>query len=212
MNELDALTTDDISRRLTAARSGELILRYPPGLLIEPFRPAAVLIPMLRHDNQWQLLFIRRTDNQNDPHSGQVAFPGGASDPKDISPEMTAIRETNEEIGINTGEVTILGVLNDFITITSYRVTPVVGVIPWPYPLELAVNEVSRAFTIPLAWLADSNNSYQERRELPPPFDPIPVIYFKPYQGEVLWGATAGFTFGLLRALAPSFRNIEKTP
>lgn len=212
MDELDALTIDEIRNRLSKAHTGEVIFRYPPGLLSGPFRPAAVLIPLLRHNNQWQLLFIRRTDNQNDPHSGQVAFPGGASDPDDSNAEMTAIREANEEIGIKARDVTILGMLNDFITITSYQVTPVVGKIPWPYPLQLAAEEVSRAFTIPLAWLADPDNSDQERRRLPPPFEPIPVIYFKPYLGEVLWGATAGFTFGLLQTLIPRFDNIETAP
>jgi 8-oxo-dGTP pyrophosphatase MutT (NUDIX family) len=163
--------------------------------------PAAVLIPLLRVEGQWHVLLTRRNSELAE-HSGQVAFPGGRTDPGECSPEATALREAYEEIGLAPVDVRILGRLRTFHTITNYLVTPVVGVIPWPYALRLASEEVSRAFTVPLSWLADPTNHEIQRRELPPPHAPVPVIFFKPYDGEVLWGASARFTLTLLEVLA----------
>ena len=160
-------------------------------------RPAAVLIPLLRKDGEWHLLLTRR-NSELPEHSGQVAFPGGRADPEDHSPEDTALREAYEEIGLAPRDVRILGCLRKFHTITNYLVTPVVGLIPWPYRLRLATEEVSRAFTIPLAWLADPSNREIQKRELPPPYKTVTVIYFRPYDGEILWGASARFTLSLL--------------
>ena len=91
-------------------------------------------------------------------HSGQVAFPGGRADPEDTDPEQTALREAYEEIGLRPSDVHLLGRLQDYLTITNYQVTPVVGVIPWPYDLHPAEEEVSRVFAIPLDWLAQAEH------------------------------------------------------
>jgi 8-oxo-dGTP pyrophosphatase MutT (NUDIX family) len=130
-----------------------------------------------------------------------VAFPGGRADPQDTSPEQTALREASEEIGLRPQDVRILGRLQDYLTITNYQVTPVVGVIPWPYDLHPAEQEVSRVFAIPLDWLAQAENHEERPRLLPPPYPPARVIYFHPYDGEVLWGASARMTLNLLQAL-----------
>lgn len=197
---LSGLTEKEISERLAAA-SVPTDGPYPDGLLKETLRSAAVLIPFVRVEGEWHLLLIRRAEHADDFHSGQVAFPGGGAHPGDPDPESTALRETYEEIGILPQDVRTLGRLNEFVTISSYRVTPVVGVIPWPYTFNIAQDEVSRVFTIPIAWLADPANSEIRSRELPPPYQPISVIYFRPYDGEVLWGASARFTQGLLNIL-----------
>lgn len=173
----------------------------PPALFNAPPRPAAVLVPLLQQPDGWHLLFIRRTQNPHDRHGGQVAFPGGRCDPDDPDAEAAALREAEEEIGLRPEDVTLLGRLRPMITITNYRVTPVVGVMPWPYPLQAQPEEVSRIFTIPLAWLADSTNRRVEWRHLDPPLNPIPVIYFRPYDGETLWGASALITLLLLETL-----------
>jgi 8-oxo-dGTP pyrophosphatase MutT (NUDIX family) len=171
----------------------------PDFLKGEP-RPAAVLIPLIQHAGEWRLLLTRRNADLPE-HSGQVAFPGGRTDPDDTSPEHTALREAEEEIGVRPQDVQILGRLQEFLTITNYRVTPVVGLIPWPYPLTPSAREVSRIFTIPLAWLLDPQNSEERLRELPAPHAPVAVVYFKPYDGEILWGASARFTMTLLELL-----------
>lgn len=173
---------------------------YPSDLLPDAPRPAAVLIPLLRQDGAWHVLFTRRHAHLAE-HSGQVAFPGGRADPGDGSPEGTALREAEEEIGVAPQDVRVLGRLEPFRTITNYCVTPVVGEVPWPYPLRLSPVEVSRAFTIPLGWLADPSHFEERQRELPPPFGVVGVIYFDAYHNEVLWGASARFTLRLLRVL-----------
>ncbi len=170
----------------------------------DPPQSAAVLIPLLCAEGGWELLFIRRTLHPKDRHGGQVAFPGGRCDPEDPDADKTALREAHEEVGLNPEDVRILGRLRDMLTITNYRVTPVVGAIPWPYDLRPQPIEVSRIFTIPLEWLADPAHRQIQRHRLQQRGKPFPVIHFQPYDGEILWGASARMTMLLLEALGLS--------
>ncbi len=194
-------TEQEIANRLKALPRTDAINEFPETFFNRPPRRAAVLIPFLLQDNEWRLLFIRRAENEGDRHSGQVAFPGGVMDPKDNSPQDTALREADEEIGLLSRDVKILGQLNDFITISNFHVTPFVSVIPWPYPIAPSQDEVVRVFTIPLKWLADLKNHRIENRAIPGGHDRIPVIYFEEYDGELLWGVSARFTIYLLESL-----------
>jgi 8-oxo-dGTP pyrophosphatase MutT (NUDIX family) len=197
---MESLTAFDISRRLTQA----LLLQVEEGCsspwVTAALKPAAVLVPLLRILDEWQILFTRRTDAVAD-HKGQVSFPGGRADPGDKSPEFTALREAEEEIGLKPTDVHVLGRLRELPTITNYCVTPIIGVIPWPYFLHPATIEVSRVFQIPLTWLADKANHETRTRILPGTTTPIPVIYFKPYDGELLWGVSAQITVNFLTVL-----------
>lgn len=166
-----------------------------------PAKPAAVLAPLLKVDQEWSLLFIRRTDNLEE-HSGQVAFPGGHMDPSDSSPADTCIRETKEEIGVHPDDILLVGRLPSFLTVTNFHITPFVGLIPYPYPFKADPHEVSRIFTIPLHWLADSNNYDYQTRTLPPPVGEVRTIYYRTYNGELLWGATAQMVHHLLSILS----------
>ncbi len=157
---------------------------------------AAVLVPLLWMDDQWHLLFTRRTEHV-ESHKGQVSFPGGGCDEGETTPEQTALREAQEEIGLDPKRVRILGRLANMITITSFHVTPVVGVIEWPAVFIVGQHEVERIFTIPLYWLADTRN----RWEFPVPGRNRSLIAFHPYDGELLWGATARMTVDFLRVL-----------
>jgi 8-oxo-dGTP pyrophosphatase MutT (NUDIX family) len=198
----------DIARRLSDA-SNRI---YPPEAPYCPFpiellnksgeepRPAAVLIPLLVHQGAWHILFTRRTDELPE-HSGQVAFPGGRMDPEDETPEATALREAQEEIGLVPSDVRLLGRTDSFITITNYCLTPVVGSIPWPFEQRLAPQEVSRLFTIPIGWLRDPQNYEVREKPLPHPYKPVPVIYYNKYKGELLWGVSAQITLRLLELL-----------
>ena len=194
------LSTEQISQRLSEATYSQSEPTFPSELLNGDSRPAAVLIPFLRRDGEWHILYTRRTDTLPE-HSGQVAFPGGRTDPQDTSPETTALREAYEEINLNPKDVQILGNLRRMPTISNYCVTPVVGLIPWPYNFILRIEEVSRIFTIPLKWLSNPSNHTIEKRVLPPPFDPIPVVYFNEFDGELLWGVSARITLNLLNIL-----------
>jgi 8-oxo-dGTP pyrophosphatase MutT (NUDIX family) len=162
--------------------------------------PAAVLIPLFEEDGDWKLLFTRRT-NSVDSHSGQVSFPGGQIEASDKTADEAALREAHEEIGLNPDDVETLGQLNPLLTVTQFLVIPVIGIIPWPYPLTPNPKEVARTFAVPLNWLADPNNlEIQERRPLIPGRN-VQVYYFREYDGETIWGVTARITVTLLQML-----------
>jgi 8-oxo-dGTP pyrophosphatase MutT (NUDIX family) len=203
--QINALTETEISLRLSEFFDKETVKRdynprYPPEFFNEYPRNAAVLIPILKQDHKWHILFTRRTSSLPE-HSGQVAFPGGRADPGDDSPEITALREAQEEINLSPSDVRILGRLREIRTISNYCVIPVVGRIPWPYEFKLAREEVSRVFSIPLEWLADLKNHDIQFRELPSPHSPIPVIYFNHFDDELLWGISAEITLNFLESL-----------
>jgi 8-oxo-dGTP pyrophosphatase MutT (NUDIX family) len=185
------LTTETIRAALDSQPEQAPYTHFPAELLDGPPRPAAVLLPLVRMGNVWQILFIRRTEVAGDYHSGQVALPGGAREPDDRDNIAAALRETNEELGISAEDIEILGTLNDFVTISNYQVTPVVAQVAWPQKLILAQAEVARAFTIPLTWLLDPTNHEVRHRQLPNGLGSATVIYFERYDGELLWGATA---------------------
>ena len=202
---INTLTEIEISERLAKALSEETESqtynpRFPSDLFQNSPLEAAVLMPLLKKKNEWHILYTRRTSSLPE-HSGQVAFPGGRSDPGDTSPEVTALREAQEEINLSPSKVKILGRLHQLRTISNYCVFPVVGRIPWPYKFLLAREEVSRIFTIPMEWLADPNNHKVQMRELPSPHSPVPVIYFDRYDGELLWGISAQITINFLDSL-----------
>ena len=199
MPELDALSVDDIRARLHAQH--DTTYDVPPELLSDSTREAAVLVPFVRIDNAWHILYIRRTSYEGDRHSGQVAFAGGKRDDCDETLLATALRETEEEIGIAASDVDVLGHINHHHTISEFQVRPYIGVVPWPYPLNLDEIEVARAFTMPLSWLAETSNYRFEERRHPDSRRPWPVVYYDLYDGEMLWGATARMTLSLIEVL-----------
>jgi len=184
---------DKITQLLAQSRTDYVSTCPPlPGVLAETNQPAAVLIPLLKDLETWKILFIKRTVHQNDRHSGQIAFPGGRFDSVDSSLERTALRETYEEIGLNPDSVQILGQSCSMITVTGYEVTPFVGILPWPIPLNLSREEVEKTLLIPLEWLIKPKNHRTELwRPGSAPDIELPVIFYKEFEGEVLWGASA---------------------
>ena len=197
------LTEEHISQKLNES--------YQPGLIASmdgyagmyenvALKCAAVLIPLARSNEAWQLVFTRRTETV-EHHKGQVSFPGGGCEVGESTPEATALREAKEEIGLAPEDVRLLGRMNEVYTITRYQVTPIVGVIPWPYPFRPEPAEVARVFTIPLLWLADPAN-WEEQPVTPPGLSrSFPVIRYHSYDGEILWGASARITQDFLRTV-----------
>ncbi len=151
-------------------------------------RPAAILLLLLRKDNDYHVLFTRRTEKLTH-HKGQISFPGGACHGSDRTPLDTALRESQEEIGLAPGDVTVLGALDDTLTfVSNYRITPFVGAIKWPYGFRLNTAEAAELITIPLEALRDKMNFREETWVE----EGIPVtVPFYTYRGRVIWGATA---------------------
>lgn len=167
-------------------------------------RPAAVLVPLYQAQGEWHVLFTERTHTVED-HKGQVAFPGGRVDEADADRVATALRETEEEIGLSRKKVRVLGVLDELLTVSLYRVTPVVGVFDWPATFQISTDELSEVFGVPIRWLADPVNLEVQYRE-PPPHLPlrgkIPVYYFR-YQGHTIWGVTGRIVVNFLEIAQP---------
>ena len=199
------LSNKEISTRLEVAYTNDVNSPYQ-GIDMEMDmysrkpQSAAVLIPLIRKNQSLHVLLTKRKQTLPE-HSGQVAFPGGRTEPGDVSIEYTALREANEEIGLRLEDVIILGRLQNFLTVTNYLVTPVIGQIPWPYNFKLSRDEVSKVFTIPIKWLADTGNYQLQTRELQDSNIKIPVIYFDKFEEEVLWGASARIIIRLIDTL-----------
>jgi 8-oxo-dGTP pyrophosphatase MutT (NUDIX family) len=188
---------DDALRRLSAALTPPAEL--PPAPAVPAF-PAAVLIPLFTLRRTRHVLFTRRTETV-EYHRGQVSFPGGRLEAGDGDAIHAALRETEEEIGLRPADVRVLGSMPPLLTITNFWVTPVVGLMPWPYAFQLNPDEVAAVFGIPLDWLADP--SHRETREWDDPQTGArrAAVFFQPYQGEIVWGVTAQITVDLLNLL-----------
>jgi 8-oxo-dGTP pyrophosphatase MutT (NUDIX family) len=186
---------DDILRALA-----DTLTSRAPGAHTEwVARPAAVLVPLFVRDNQLHVLLTRRTDSVSS-HKGQVAFPGGKADLEDTDRVDTALREAEEEIGLRRQDVQVIGQLDELLTVTQWRITPVVGIIPHPYAFVPSTHELSDIFDVPLAWLADPANLRVEHRSRLPEGPPLEVYHFD-YQGFDIWGATARILRNLLQIL-----------
>jgi 8-oxo-dGTP pyrophosphatase MutT (NUDIX family) len=156
-------------------------------------RPAAVLVPVVKRESGLTVLFTRRTAHLHD-HAGQISFPGGRSEPADADAAETAKRETREEIGLAADRVEVLGEQSQYITVTGYRVTPVVGLLTPPLDLKPDDFEVAEVFEAPLAFLLDPANHQRNHVS----FDGRERYYYAiPYGPYYIWGATAGMLMNL---------------
>jgi 8-oxo-dGTP pyrophosphatase MutT (NUDIX family) len=157
----------------------------PPG--VEP-KPAAVLVPLVVRDNGLAMLLTQRTEHLSQ-HAGQVAFPGGRIDAGDESPAAAALRETEEETGINRSFVEPLGYLDTYLTGTSYRVVPVVGLLRPGFTVTPHAGEVADVFEVPLSFLMNPQHHERHSRQWQ---GKERFYYAMPYEGRYIWGATAG--------------------
>jgi 8-oxo-dGTP pyrophosphatase MutT (NUDIX family) len=153
----------------------------------------------MAHASALTVLFTQRT-TQLRSHSGQISFPGGRAEPDDPTPEYTALRETQEEIGLAPERVEVIAKLPEYCTRTGYRVSPVVGLIQPPASLAPDPREVAEVFEVPLDFLLDPSNHRRETRELPG--GGTAGFYVMQYGERRIWGATAGMLITLYRQLA----------
>lgn len=167
-------------------------------------RPASVLVPLIERVDGLTVLLTRRTAALRD-HAGQISFPGGRAEPADADAVATALRETEEEVGLRATAVEVLGSLPAYCTVTHYVVTPVVGLVRPPFTLSLDAREVDAAFEVPLEFLMTPAHHQrhvfdfagQPRQFLSMPWS-APGQTGEPY---FIWGATAAMLRNLYRFL-----------
>ncbi|MBL8253547.1 MAG: CoA pyrophosphatase [Candidatus Competibacter sp.] len=161
--------------------------------------PAAVLMPLVERSEGYTVLLTQRTAHL-EHHAGQISFPGGRAEEEDANPVDTALREAEEEIGLQRRHVVeIAGFLDLYQTVTGFLITPVVGFVTPPFELALDAFEVAEAFEVPLDFILDPRNHEsrsmfykgQHRR-----------YYVIPYEDRFIWGATAAMLVNFARRLA----------
>jgi 8-oxo-dGTP pyrophosphatase MutT (NUDIX family) len=158
-------------------------------------KASAVLIPIFRNQGQYYVLFTERSDEVVF-HKGQVCFPGGTQEPSDSSLLQTALREAEEEIGLEAKDIEIVGELDDILTfVTHYVISPFVAFIPHPHSLKTDGREVKGTFSVPLSFLMDEANFKQDS-------------YAYEYEGHIIWGATAR----ILRQLVSLLKSESGAP
>ena len=181
-------------------RVEQALADYDPRKIDHPTASAAAVL-ILIHDRAGEphVIFTERT-NHVEHHKGQMCFPGGACDDEDDGCESTALRETFEEIGVEAERVRIVGHLDDMITISNFRVTPVVGFLDYEdaYPYSINDHEVARVVEVPLTYLLEDGNMELEVREHQGREVLVPAFH---YNGHRIWGATARMLHQLIELL-----------
>jgi 8-oxo-dGTP pyrophosphatase MutT (NUDIX family) len=169
------------------------VIRDAPVFNVPP-TPAAVLVPLFERAKEPYLVFIRRSENVRE-HKGQISFPGGSRDPRDVTLLETALRETREELGIDPATIQILGVLDDYLTVTNFQITPFVGVLPPDCTYHPHSDEVAEVLEIPLRLLADPARLRSEPWEWE---GGTREVFYLDAGSCVIWGATARIVLQLL--------------
>ena len=195
------MTVDEIVRRV-AERSRRLASGWPVAqppigsdfslndmvAMPEVWRPASVLVPLVCRESGITVLLTQRTEDMPS-HAGQIAFPGGRRQVEDVDATATALRETEEEVGLTRDFIDVIGALDLYRTGTGYQITPIVGIVTPGFTMRADPREVADVFEVPLAHFLDERNHRidsrvwqgRERR-----------YYAMPYGERYIWGATAG--------------------
>lgn len=196
---------EDLRKRLSRSWPARpLVSERPPGAGTVPLRPAAVLIPLYVREKALWTLFTKRTE-MVEHHKGQISFPGGGKHAADANLWDTAVRETEEEIGVPRTGVRILGALPRLVTVTEFDVAPFVGAIPYPVTFAPRPGEVESIIEVPLAYLLDPM-VVEERPVKWKGKDVMTLVYH--YRGHAIWGATARILTDLLTVM----RDGEEAP
>jgi 8-oxo-dGTP pyrophosphatase MutT (NUDIX family) len=174
----------DVSRRL---------VRHFPANPV----PAAVLVPLIDRPTGLSVLLTQRA-SQLARHAAQISFPGGRLENSDADIASAALRESQEEIGLDPARVQVFGYLPDHLVISGFRVTPVLGLVTPPFSLELNPAEVAGVFEVPLTHVLDSANHKARLRRVG---DEDLLLYDIPWEGQNIWGATAGMLLTFVRML-----------
>jgi 8-oxo-dGTP pyrophosphatase MutT (NUDIX family) len=187
--------SDQLRVAISTGAAGDLLIGDLPEVRREADTPAAVLIAVTDRPEPGVILTVRREHMRT--HAGQIAFPGGRLDPGEDTVEA-ALREAQEEIGLDPAKVDVIRELDPYRTVTSYIITPVVGVVPPDLPLEPHEHEVADWFEAPLAFILDPANQHRQSAL----FQGRTRHYYEiVWNGRRIWGATAAVIVNLSRRL-----------
>jgi 8-oxo-dGTP pyrophosphatase MutT (NUDIX family) len=198
-----------IEERLSDSRpSTDVQLALPGGIVPEsglslrqffPASPvaAAVLIPLIDREAGLSVLLTQRAAHLKN-HAGQISFPGGRIEPGDEGPLAAAMRETEEEIGLQREHLQIAGYLEPHLIISGFWVTPVVAFVSPAFSLRLDTREVESTFEVPLVHILDASNHHSRERSIG---DATVQVYDIPFGDHHIWGATAGMLMSLYRLI-----------
>jgi len=163
-----------------------------------PITPAAVLVALIERAAGMTVLLTRRTESLSS-HGGQISFPGGRAEQGDAAPVSTALRESEEEIGLAPARVEILGRLANYVVGTGYRITPVVGFVDPPRRFVRDEREVAEIFEVPLDLVMRPDNYHREHMRIKNVDRSYDVL---PYGEYRIWGATAAILANLRDTLS----------
>lgn len=190
------MTRDQIIQSLEPIST---LLNWPYENQHGRLKDAAVLVPLVERD-EWQVILTKRTDHLNH-HPGQISFPGGRADDGDLTPVHTALRETEEEVGITQQQIDLAGVIEPYETVTHFHVVPLVGFVDSSYEVTIDTFEVAEVFEVPLSVLINKDAYKRES------------IFWEGewrkywelnYNGYRIWGATAAMLHSLSQRLSPT--------
>jgi 8-oxo-dGTP pyrophosphatase MutT (NUDIX family) len=172
-------------------------------------KPASVLVPLVERTNGLTVLLTQRTEHLQH-HAGQISFPGGRAEPADLSPVDTALREAEEEIGLERRHVELAGFLDLYQTVTGFLVTPVVGFVMPTFQLNPDPFEVADVFEVPLDFVLDPANHERRSRVVK---GEQRHFYVLPYQHYYIWGATAAMLVNLAKKIGePALESAIRQP
>lgn len=181
---------------------------HPPEPKVWPgqlWQKSAVLIPLRQGPHELEVILTRRTAHLRH-HADQICFPGGRMDDTDNSLLTTALRETHEELGVHPHHVHILGQLPEQPVLSRFMIQPYVGLIDTKIEFIREPNEVAEVLSVPLRLLLDQRNHLQVKRNHPV----HPTVHFIPWQGQLIWGATAAIIRGLADQINPAGKQLYK--
>ena len=162
-----------------------------------PLTPAAVLVPLVLRPGGPTVLLTQRTDHLHD-HAGQISFPGGRIEHRDATPEAAALREAEEEVGLDPSRVELVGRLDTYVVRTGFEVTPAVGIVRPPFDVKPDPFEVAEVFEVPLAFILNRDNHERHSREYK---GARRFFYVMQYEDRYIWGATAAMLVNLVDIL-----------
>lgn len=172
-----------------------------PQVAAGALKPAGVLVALVPRPEGATIILTRRTDDMP-THAGQIAFPGGRMQPNDPTVVDAALREAREEVGLDPALVDVIGLSDAWHSVTSFHITPVVGIVREPPALRADPREVADVFEVPFDFLMDPANHIRETRH----WNGQDRHYWTmPWQGRHIWGATAG----MLRALSMRLGQVD---